>query len=87
MFASWYAGRFGPKHGYFFTLRLGFIGMTLMMRWRTGPASVPLLAYYIDTGMGHLALWVPSMCLTWPTFQALLSREQLPGEAPAQRHL
>jgi predicted MFS family arabinose efflux permease len=81
MCGSSFAGPFGLKRGYFFALKLSFAGMALMM---AAGGLAPMLFGYSHTTMilewVIVALWTPIMCLCWPTFQALLSREQSPGE-------
>ncbi|HWY75293.1 MAG TPA: MFS transporter [Verrucomicrobiae bacterium] len=80
---AWNAGRFALRHGYHFSLRLGFCGMVIALS--TG-AMVPRMFGYSRAGLvGEvccLVLWTVSMCLTWPTLQALLSLGQAPTEMP-----
>lgn len=75
------AGPFGIKHGYFKTLRLGFTGMLAMML--TG-GLLPHALGYSRTMLGAewaiLVFWTISVCLTWPTIQALLSQRQSPAQ-------
>lgn len=81
MFAAWFGGRFGPKHGYFFALRIGFCGMAAIMAF--GGIAPHLFGYTHTMMLMELAIvvaWTFSMCFTWPTLQALLSHAQSPGE-------
>ena len=81
MFAARYAGQFAQKHGYFFALRVGFTGMGLTMA--LGGLAPRILGYTSTTVLaevGVVVLWTLTMCLTWPTLQSLLSRNQSPGE-------
>jgi MFS family permease len=82
MFMAWYAGLFGPRHGYFFALRVGFYGMALYM---VLGGIAPLMFGYSHTTMllewVILTGWTVTMCFTWPTLQALLSHHQSPGES------
>ncbi|MDB6021077.1 MAG: Major facilitator superfamily 1 [Pedosphaera sp.] len=81
MFAAWYGGRFGKKHGYFLALRIGFVGMALVMAF--GGLAPRILGYSHPMMLLELAIvvaWTLSMCFTWPTLQSLLSQEQAPGE-------
>jgi predicted MFS family arabinose efflux permease len=82
MFAAWSAGPFGQRHGYFFTLRLGFWGMVLFMV--IGGLAPRLFGYSHITMLLQwviVAGWTFAVCLTWPTLQALLSEKNSPGEA------
>jgi len=83
MFSAWNAGRFGHKHGYFFTLRVGFSGMALALA--CGGLAPRILGYSHATLLIELALfvtWTTSMCLTWPSLQTLLSQHGTPGGFP-----
>jgi MFS family permease len=83
MFSAWNAGRIGHKHGYRLCLGLGFSGMALAL---TLGGLAPRFFGYSHRTMamefGVLALWSISMCLTWPTLQALISRDQTPVTMP-----
>ncbi|MDB6019595.1 MAG: Major facilitator superfamily 1 [Pedosphaera sp.] len=83
MFSSWNAGRFAHKFGHLFSLRLGFAGMGLAM---VLAGLVPKIFGYSQGAMfaqcAALLLWTVSMCLTWPTLQALLSHEETPAGMP-----
>ena len=78
--SAWNAGRFAQKFGYLFTLRLGFGGMGLALalgglipRWLGFQGAA------LGVEFGVLLLWTFSMCLTWPTLQAVLSRCEAAG--------
>ncbi|HEX3798042.1 MAG TPA: MFS transporter [Verrucomicrobiae bacterium] len=82
MLVAWQAGPFGQRRGYFFTLRLGFWGMAILMII----GGLAPLAF----GYSHLtralqwfivALWTLAVCLTWPTLQALFSEKSARGQA------
>ncbi len=83
MFSAWNAGRFAHRHGYHFSLRLGFSGMAVAL---FAAALIPRALGYshgaLAAQVGCLVLWTVSMCLTWPTLQALLSRGQPPSGMP-----
>src|SRR5580704_4456329 len=75
------AGPFGIKHGYFKTLRLGFSGMLLMMLCGgTLPHALGYSRTMLGMEWGILLFWTMSVCITWPTIQALISRRQNPAE-------
>jgi predicted MFS family arabinose efflux permease len=66
---SWYGGRFGQRHGYFTSLRIGFGGMA---------ASIAL-GGLIPALWGQLLalwLWTFTMCFTWPILEALVSEHE-----------
>ena len=82
MFAAAGAGQLAHRLGHFRLLRLGFIGMV-------GALCLGALAPAV-WGYSHLTLWIEfvvlavwaaSASMSWPTLQALLSRES-PGELP-----
>ena len=67
--ASWYAGRFGQRHGYFTSLRIGFAGMA---------ASVAL-GWILPGAAGQIAAllcWTVTMCFTWPMLEALVAEHE-----------
>ncbi|KAB2653145.1 MAG: MFS transporter, partial [Verrucomicrobia bacterium] len=66
---SWLGGRFGQRHGYFASLRIGFAGMFLGV---VLPWAVPTVWAH---GVG-LAVWTGSMCFTWPILEALVSEHE-----------
>src|SRR4051812_39811352 len=74
MFVAYNAGRFAQKRGYFFSLRLGFSGMGLAL---VLGGIIPRMWGFSHTAMlaqfAVLVMWTISMCLTWPTLQALLT--------------
>jgi MFS family permease len=80
MISAWAAGPFGIRHGYFKTLRIGFSGMLTMMLCG---GILPRLLGYSRTMLGAewviLVFWTMSVCITWPTIQALLSQRQSPA--------
>jgi MFS family permease len=83
MFSAWYAGRIARKRGYFKMLRMGFAGMGLAMV--CGGLIPRLFGYSRSVEMMQFAIvvaWTVSMCFTWPTLQALVSRGQSPEELP-----
>ncbi len=82
MFAASYAGPFAQRHGYFFTLRLGFTGLGCFMvlggiapRVLGYSHATMLLQWFIVIG------WTCTLCFTWPTLQALLSEKRSSREA------
>jgi MFS family permease len=83
MFFAYKAGSFAQKRGYFLSLRLGFTGMGLAM---VMAGILPHLLGYSRTTMflelPTLVFWTLSMCLTWPTLQALLTQHQPPTRLP-----
>jgi MFS family permease len=79
MITAWHAGRFAQRFGATFTLRLGFSGMGLGMLLSGLVAA--FLGYSSCALAGHfvaILLWTVSMCLTWPTLQALVSHQESP---------
>ena len=73
--ASWFAGRFGQRHGYFTSLRIGFGGMG---------AGVALGWLFPGTigQIGALLLWTLAMCFTWPMLEALASEREPKDRLP-----
>ncbi len=80
---AWNSGRFAHRFGYLFSLRLGFFGML----------GVTVLAGITPHVFGYspaalvaqcalLAVWTCSICLTWPTLQALLTHDQPAASMP-----
>jgi MFS family permease len=77
MFASLFGGRWAQKHGYFNSLRLGFItvicGITL-----SAFATHPWML------MIFMLTWTIGICFTWPVLEALTSEHEtsrtLPGK-------
>ena len=73
--ASWFAGRFGQRHGYFTSLRIGFGGMgaAVALGWMLPSAAGQVTA---------LIVWTLALCFTWPMLEALASerepKERLP---------
>jgi MFS family permease len=82
MFVAWYAGPFGQRRGYFFSLRLGFYGMVIFMA--VGGVAPHLFGYSHTTMLLEwlvLIGWTITLCFTWPTLQALLSHHPSPGQS------
>lgn len=73
--ASWFAGRFGQRHGYFTSLRIGFGGMA---------ASIALAWLFPSTLFQILAVagWTVAVCFTWPMLEALVAEGEPPGRLP-----
>ncbi|MEN9546050.1 MAG: hypothetical protein RLZZ34_28 [Verrucomicrobiota bacterium] len=67
--ASWFAGRFGQRHGYFTSLRIGFGGMGagVALGWLLPGITGQILA---------LLVWTVAMCFTWPMLEALASERE-----------
>jgi predicted MFS family arabinose efflux permease len=74
-FASWQAGRFARRHGYFTALKLGFSIMlvSLAVGSQLSSAAGQILAAIVTT-LG--------MCLIWPTIEALVSEGETPEGVP-----
>jgi predicted MFS family arabinose efflux permease len=74
-FASWQAGRFARRHGYFTALKLGFSIMfvSLVVGSQLSSAPSQILAAIVTT-LG--------MCLIWPTIEALVSEGETPEGVP-----
>jgi predicted MFS family arabinose efflux permease len=66
VFASWQAGRFAQRRGYFPALKLGFIVMILALA--VGPLLHSAVTVILDT-----VLLTIGMCFLWPTIEALVS--------------
>lgn len=75
MFAAWFGGKFAQKFGYFFALKLGFGGMAIVLAVGSQLASA---AGEVATMLG----WSVSVCLTWPTLEALVSEKESPHRLP-----
>ncbi|MHB8519166.1 MAG: MFS transporter [Limisphaerales bacterium] len=75
MFAAWFGGRFAQRFGYFFALKLGFGGMAIVLAVGSQLASA---AGEVATLLG----WSVSVCLTWPTLEALVSEKESPHRLP-----
>ncbi|MGA2801727.1 MAG: MFS transporter [Verrucomicrobiota bacterium] len=74
-FASWQAGRFARRYGYFTALKLGFSIMLVALVVGSQLNSVPgqiLTAIVVTLGM----------CLIWPTIEALVSEGETPEGVP-----
>ena len=75
------AGRFAHRFGHLFALWVGFGGMGLaLLIGSLLPHFLGFSRSCLLAELGVLLLWTFSMCLTWPTLQALLSRHEAPGE-------
>ncbi len=74
-FASWQAGRFARRYGYFTALKVGFGIMlaSLAVGSQLNSASGQILAAMAAT---------PGMCLIWPTIEALVSEGESPEGVP-----
>jgi len=73
--ASWQAGRFGQRRGFFPSLRIGFGGMSLAL----------LVGWNIPTQLGQLiclGIWTVALCFTWPILEALVSEHEDPRRLP-----
>lgn len=75
--ASWYGGRFGQRHGYFRSLRLGLAGLaaSLTVGWLCPSWWGQLIA---------LAGWTFTICFTWPVLEALVSERESPERLPGR---
>jgi predicted MFS family arabinose efflux permease len=74
-FASWQAGRFARRYGYFTALKLGFSLMLVSLAVGSQLSSAPgQIAAAIITSFG--------MCLIWPTIEALVSEGESPAGVP-----
>jgi len=74
-FASWQAGRFARRHGYFTALKLGFSIMLVSLAVGSQLSSAP----------GQIAAAIVmtfGMCLIWPTIEALVSEGESPEGVP-----
>ena len=74
-FASWQAGRFARRSGYFTALKLGFSIMLVSLAVGSQLHSAP----------GQIAAAVVAtfgMCLIWPTIEALVSEGESPEGVP-----
>lgn len=69
--ASRLGGRFGQRHGYFTSLRVGFGGLLVAMCLGWWEQSLPFLLLGV-------ALWSVSICFTWPILEALVSEREEP---------
>ncbi len=83
MISAWNAGSFGHKYGYLRLLRISFLGMLLAM---VLGGLIPVVFEYSHRAMlaelPVLLLWSFSVCFTWPTIQALLSRHTPSRQLP-----
>ena len=74
-FASWQAGRFARRYGYFTALKLGFSIMLVSLAVGSQLSSAPgQIAAAIVASLG--------MCLIWPTIEALVSEGETPEGVP-----
>ena len=74
-FASWQAGRFARRYGYFTALKSGF--SILLVAWVVGSQ--------LNSASGQIATAVVAtlgMCLIWPTIEALVSEGESPEGVP-----
>jgi MFS family permease len=73
--ASWFAGRFGQRHGYFTSLRIGFVGMAASMA----------LGWFLPVAWGQIVAllwWTGTMCFTWPMLEALVVEHEDRAHVP-----
>ena len=74
-FASWQAGRFARRYGYFTALKLGFsimlVALTVGSQLNSALCQI-LTALVVTLGM----------CLIWPTIEALVSEGETPAGVP-----
>jgi predicted MFS family arabinose efflux permease len=73
--ASWFGGRFGQRHGYFTSLRVGFGGMILAV-------SLGWIVPGLWTKLVGVALWSVAICFTWPMLEALVSEHEPADRLP-----
>lgn len=73
--ASWYAGHYGQRHGYFHSLRIGFAGMAVAV-------GVGWMAPALWGQMLALGIWTVTLCFTWPMLEALVSEHEPPDRLP-----
>lgn len=67
--SAWFAGQFAQRHGYFFSLRLGWI---IMAAGLVGAAAICTVTAHFLT----LALWTVGMSFTWPALEAIISEHE-----------
>ena len=69
MFAAWYGGRWGQKHGYIKALRLGFsiIAAALIAASFLEKLQIQVIA---------MVVWTLGVCFTWPTLEGLTSERE-----------
>ncbi len=75
VFASWYAGKFGQRRGYFHSLRIGFAGMALSIG----------LGWILESEAGQIIAllgWTVTMCFTWPMLEALVAEHEHHDQLP-----
>jgi len=61
---SWYGGRLAQQRGYFFALKIGFLGL----------AVATAVGGVMNSSVGQIVVftvWTLHICLTWPTLEAL----------------
>ena len=71
MFAAWYGGRFGQRHGYGRALCVGFTTMILAL----------ITGNFLSSVSGQFLVmiaWTLGMCFTWPILEALVSEKESP---------
>lgn len=61
--AAWFGGRFAERRGLTTSLKIGFLGMAVVL---FAGGFLPSLAGVLGT----LALWTIAMCFTWPALEA-----------------
>jgi len=91
-FASWQAGRFARRYGYFTALKVGFsimffslaIGSQADSEWCQKFIS-QAVGFQINPAWGQILAAIiatPGMCLIWPTIEALVSEGESPEGVP-----
>jgi len=70
--AAWFGGRFAERRGLTTSLKVGFVGMAVVL---FAGSFLPSLAGVLGT----LALWTIAMCFTWPALEAFATH----GESDA----
>ena len=74
-FASWQAGRFARRYGYFTALKIGFSVMFAFL----------VVGSQLDSATGQILSAIAvtlGMCLIWPTLEALVSEGEPPEGVP-----
>lgn len=61
--AAWFGGRFAERHGLTTSLKIGFVGMAVVLFAGGFLSSLAGV-------LGTLALWTVAMCFTWPALEA-----------------
>ncbi len=72
---SWYGGRFGQRHGYFTSLRVGFAGLAVSI-------GIGALVPALWGQLLALGGWTLAVCFTWPMLEALVSERESAERLP-----